>query len=628
MNLLSVQSHVAYGHVGNAAAVFPLQRLGIEVWPIHTVQFSNHTGYGSWKGRVFEADVIRELMQGIDERKVLSECDGVISGYMGSADIGEAILESVARVKRANPSAHYCCDPVIGDVGRGVFVRPGIPEFMKTRAVPAADFITPNQFELEILAGREVKTLADAREAVKAVHDLGPRVILVTSLHTSDTPEDSIDLLASDPLGMVRVRTPKLPIPVNGAGHAHAQAADLRERCRRRHRRLVLHPCATHRLRGGGAYACGLRDLRHLALYGGDRRSRDPARRGTGRNSAAEPALRSRSGLKLHQRDRSVQSADSVGVAHAAGASSRQPRHEDRMRRRFVTLDVFTEKRFAGNPLAVVLESDGLSTDGMQSIAREFNHPETVFVAPPEDSAHRAKLRIFTPGAELTFAGHPTVGTAVLLNRLDGGKAGDIVIEEKIGLLRCRVGGTGADSGRATFVIPQLPAEAGVLPKLADIAAALSTEVADIGFDGYTPQRWSSGNAFTMVPLRSLAAMAKVKPNLATYDATFGRDGRALAYVFCAETAEQGHHFHTRMFAPKLGIAEDPATGSAAAAFPGLLAAQGPYKDGDHAVLIEQGYEMGRPSLIELAFSIRAGALTSASVGGSAVVVTEGVIEA
>lgn len=222
MNLLSIQSHVAYGHVGNAAAVFPLQRLGIEVWPIHTVQFSNHTGYGSWKGRVFDGDSIRELVDGIDARDVLGECHGVISGYMGSADIGEAILESVARVKRANPSAHYCCDPVIGDVGRGVFVRPGIPEFMKTRAVPAADFITPNQFELEYLSGRTVKTLAEAREAVRAVHALGPRVILVTSLHTGDTPDDCIDLLASDPLGVVRVRTPKLPISVNGAGDAIA----------------------------------------------------------------------------------------------------------------------------------------------------------------------------------------------------------------------------------------------------------------------------------------------------------------------------------------------------------------------------------------------------------------------
>ena len=158
MNLLSIQSHVAYGHVGNAAAVFPLQRLGVEAWAIHTVQFSNHTGYGAWKGRVFEADMIREVVAGIGERGVLPTCDGVISGYMGGADIGEAILDTVATVRAANGGARYCCDPVIGDVGRGIFVRPGIPEFMRERAVPAADVITPNQFELEFLAGRTTGT--------------------------------------------------------------------------------------------------------------------------------------------------------------------------------------------------------------------------------------------------------------------------------------------------------------------------------------------------------------------------------------------------------------------------------------------------------------------------------------
>src|SRR5258708_286551 len=137
MDLLSIQSHVAYGHVGNAAAVFPLQRLGVEVWPVHTVQFSNHTGYGSWKGEVFDARLIREVVAGIEQRGVLGECDGVLSGYIGGADIGAAILDAVAAVKHANPAAHYCCDPVIGDVGRGVFVRAGIPEFMKSKAMPA-----------------------------------------------------------------------------------------------------------------------------------------------------------------------------------------------------------------------------------------------------------------------------------------------------------------------------------------------------------------------------------------------------------------------------------------------------------------------------------------------------------
>ncbi len=222
MNLLSIQSHVAYGHVGNSAAVFPLQRLGVEVWPIHTVQFSNHPGYGDWRGEVFGASLIRDLVAGIAQRGCLSACDGVLSGYMGGADIGEAILDAVAAVKRANPAADYCCDPVIGDVGRGVFVRDGIPEFMRDRAVPAADAITPNQFELDYLSGRASTTLAEARDAIKAVHDLGPRAILVTSLHTVETPADAIDLLASDASACFRLRTPKLPLAVNGAGDAIA----------------------------------------------------------------------------------------------------------------------------------------------------------------------------------------------------------------------------------------------------------------------------------------------------------------------------------------------------------------------------------------------------------------------
>jgi pyridoxine kinase len=199
-----------------------MQRLGVEVWPIHTVQFSNHTGYGAWKGRVFDGPAIEELVQGIAERGVLGRCDGVLSGYMGSADIGSAILSAVEQVRAANGEALYCCDPVIGDVGRGVFVRPGIPEFMRDQAVPAADIITPNQFELEYLAGRATPTLAAAKEAVAAVQLTGPRVVLVTSLHTDETPADAIDLLAGEGSRFWRVRTPKLSLSVNGAGDAIA----------------------------------------------------------------------------------------------------------------------------------------------------------------------------------------------------------------------------------------------------------------------------------------------------------------------------------------------------------------------------------------------------------------------
>src|SRR5882672_2390874 len=222
MNILSIQSHVAYGHVGNAAATFPLQRIGVEVWPIHTVQFSNHPGYGEWTGRVFEAGLITELVDGIAARGVLPKCDGVLSGYMGSAGTGAAILDAVARVKAANPKARYCCDPVIGDVGRGIYVAAGIPAFMREHAVPAADVVTPNQFELDLLAGQTTATLRDLRAAVDAVHKLGPSAILVTSLHTDTTPSDAVDLAASDASGAFRVRTPKLPIAVNGAGDAIA----------------------------------------------------------------------------------------------------------------------------------------------------------------------------------------------------------------------------------------------------------------------------------------------------------------------------------------------------------------------------------------------------------------------
>jgi pyridoxine kinase len=222
MNILSIQSHVAYGHVGNAAATFPLQRIGVEVWPIHTVQFSNHTGYGAWTGRVFDAGLITEVVEGIAQRGVLGECDGVLSGYMGSAETGAAILDAVARVKTANPKARYCCDPVIGDVGRDVFVRPGIPEFMREHAVPAADVVTPNQFELDHLTGRISATRHDALAAIDTLHALGPKAIMVTSLHTDETPPDAIDLVVSDAAGRFRVRTPKLPISINGAGDAIA----------------------------------------------------------------------------------------------------------------------------------------------------------------------------------------------------------------------------------------------------------------------------------------------------------------------------------------------------------------------------------------------------------------------
>ena len=222
MNILSIQSWVALGHVGNAAAMFPMQRLGHEVWAVNTVQFSNHTGYGAWTGQVFTGDNIRDLVSGIATRGVLPGCDGVLSGYMGDVSIGEAVLDAVARVKAANPRALYCCDPVIGDIGRGIFVRPEIPEFMRARAIAAADIITPNHFEFEMLAGMPARTDAEIIAALDVLHGRGPRVIVVTSLQSETTPQGSIDVIVSAGGQRWRVRTPKLATEVNGAGDAIA----------------------------------------------------------------------------------------------------------------------------------------------------------------------------------------------------------------------------------------------------------------------------------------------------------------------------------------------------------------------------------------------------------------------
>jgi pyridoxine kinase len=221
-NILSIQSWVAYGHVGNASAIFPLQRLGAEVWGVHTVQFSNHTGYGAWRGQVFGAELIRECVGGIEDRGVLPRCDAVLSGYLGSAEIGAAVRDAALKVKAANPRALWCCDPVIGDTGRGVFVRPGIPEFLRDQALPAADIATPNQFELEWLTGEAITSLDTAKAAITALQAKGPRIVLLTSLRTDATGADEIELLAAEGGSFWRLRTPMLPLSVNGAGDAIA----------------------------------------------------------------------------------------------------------------------------------------------------------------------------------------------------------------------------------------------------------------------------------------------------------------------------------------------------------------------------------------------------------------------
>jgi pyridoxine kinase len=226
VNILSIQSWVAYGHVGNASAVFPLQRLGAEVWAINTVQFSNHTGYGHWTGQVFSGDAVRDLVDGVAARGVLPHCDAVLSGYVGDAGIGEAILHAVARVREANPRTVYCCDPVIGDDRDGVYVRPGIAEMLRDRMLPRADIATPNRFELEMLTGLPCATLDQAKAAVArlaaTMHAGGPRCVLLTSLRTDATPEDATDMLVAEAGRFHLLRTPLLPVDVNGAGDAIA----------------------------------------------------------------------------------------------------------------------------------------------------------------------------------------------------------------------------------------------------------------------------------------------------------------------------------------------------------------------------------------------------------------------
>lgn len=226
LNILSIQSWVAYGHVGNASAAFPLQRLGAEVWAVNTVQFSNHTGYGAWTGDVFTGEQVARVIAGIEARGAFARCDAVLSGYMGDQGIGAAILDAVARVKAANPAALYCCDPVIGDDDTGDYVRAGIPELLRDRALAVADIITPNRFEVERLTGQDCATLAGARAAIGRLQAMmapgGARCVLITSLRTDETPEDAIDMLVGEGGGCHLLRTPLHPLAINGAGDAIA----------------------------------------------------------------------------------------------------------------------------------------------------------------------------------------------------------------------------------------------------------------------------------------------------------------------------------------------------------------------------------------------------------------------
>ncbi|WP_102192182.1 pyridoxal kinase PdxY [Microbacterium aurantiacum] len=222
MKILSIQSAVAYGHVGNSAAVFPLQRIGVEVLPVYTVNFSNHTGYGAWRGPLIAPDDVREVITGIEERGVFGQIDAVLSGYQGGEGIGDVIIDAVARVKAANPDAVYACDPVMGNAKSGCFVAPAIPVLLRERVVPVADIITPNQFELGFLTETDPDTLESTLASADLARAMGPRTVLVTSVERPDREEGTIEMLAVDDHGAWIVQTPHLPMKANGSGDVTA----------------------------------------------------------------------------------------------------------------------------------------------------------------------------------------------------------------------------------------------------------------------------------------------------------------------------------------------------------------------------------------------------------------------
>ena len=296
------------------------------------------------------------------------------------------------------------------------------------------------------------------------------------------------------------------------------------------------------------------------------------------------------------------------------------------MPRRYVTLDVFTTRPFGGNPLAVVLDAQGLDDAAMQQIAREFNVSETVFVLPPKNPANKARIRIFTVAHEMPFAGHPTVGAAVLLALEAKMDKGTFSIEEQIGAIKCDVAtlGPGSRKGSAVFTAPRKGELEEINLSRAACADALSLDPSDIGFDAHRPVVATAGVPFLFVPLANLTALARARPDEAAFIASLGGFGEAL-YLYTLD--EEGDaDFRARMFSPGLGTEEDPATGAAAAAFPTVLMDAENRVDGHHKVRIDQGFEMGRPSRLDLGFTVKGGQLVEATIGGGAVVIAEGVL--
>ena len=298
------------------------------------------------------------------------------------------------------------------------------------------------------------------------------------------------------------------------------------------------------------------------------------------------------------------------------------------MRRTYYTLDVFTDVALAGNPLAVVLDCDGLDAARMQAIAREFALPETVFVLAPRNPVNTARLRIFTPGRELPFAGHPTVGAAILLAHLrapDLLRSEDlrVVVEETIGEIVCVARHRKGQALAAYFTLPRLPQPEGAAPTAEALAEGLGLDLAEIGAGDHRPSCYSAGTPFVFAPLASRAALARARPDLRRW----GEDGAPALYLYALPEDGEDAPWPARMFAAGWGIGEDPATGAAAAAFAGVLMEFERPGDGAHMVVIEQGVEMGRPSTISLGMEVEDGALRAATIGGAAVIVAQGTAE-
>ena len=301
------------------------------------------------------------------------------------------------------------------------------------------------------------------------------------------------------------------------------------------------------------------------------------------------------------------------------------------MSRRYALLDVFANAPLAGNQLAVVLDSEGLGDDRMLAIAREFNLAETVFVQPPAKPGHKASLRIFCPAYEMPFAGHPTVGTAVLLaleasGSEPNGQDSVFVVEEKVGAIRCAVALQSAKAGHAIFDVPRQSTRVETPVDDDALAAMLGLLPSESGFENHRPSVYSAGVPYLLMPVRDLAAIARARPLAQHWQAAMPA-GVGAVYLYTRETLTLGHQFHARMFWLGEGIIEDPATGSAAAAFAGAVAAFDQLPAGTHRFVIEQGFEMQRPSLIHLEVDIEGGALHASRIGGDAVLVARGTMD-